>query len=147
MIGKTKDILEWLWEQDKDKLFEVKEYKKKRSLNTNYYLWVLCTKMAEIMNLTKEEVYLKMLEDYGVSLLVPLRPEKNPDGYFKYYKFFEDGELNQKKCKWYLVFKGSSQYNSKEMSVLLNGVVQEAKQLGIVTLDEIELKEMLDKWN
>ena len=146
MIGKTKDLLEWLWEQDKDKLFEVKEYKKKRSLNSNSYLWLLCTKIADKMNLTKEEVYLKMLEDYGVSLIVPLKPENNPDGYFKYYKFFEYGCINNLECKWYKVFKGSSEYNSKEMNILLNGVVQEAKNLGIMTLDEIELKELLDKW-
>lgn len=139
--------MEWLWEQDKDKLFEIKECKNKRSLNSNSYLWVLCTKIASIMNLSKEEVYLKMLEDYGVSLLVPLSPDVKPDGYFKYYKFFEHGILNNKRCKWYIVFKGSSEYNTSEMSVLLNGVVQEAKQLGIMTLDEIELKEMLDKWN
>jgi len=146
MIGKTKELLEWLWEQDKDKIFEIKEYKKKRSLNSNSYLWLLCTEIAGIMNMTKEEVYIQMLEDYGVSLLVPLRPEKYPDGYFKYYKFYENGRINGMDCKWYKVFKGSSQYNSKEMSILLNGVVLEAKNLGIMTLDEIELKEMLDKW-
>lgn len=72
MIGKVKDIIDWLLEQDKEKLYEIKEYKKKRSLNSNAYLWVLCTEIANIMTLSKEEVYVKMLEDYGVSILVPL---------------------------------------------------------------------------
>lgn len=146
MIGNTKNIIEWLFEQPKDKLFEIKEHKEKRSLNSNAYLWVLCTKIAEIMNLSKEEVYVKMLEDYGVSLLVPLTPDSEPSGFFKYYKYFDKGVLNGKQCVWYKVFKGSSEYDSLEMTHLLNGVVEEAKNLGIVTLDELEIKEMLDRW-
>lgn len=146
MIGKVKDIIDWLLEQDKNNIYEIKEHKNKRSLNSNSYLWVLCTKIADIINLSKEEVYVKMLEDYGVSLLVPLTPNDNPDGFFKYYKYFDNGSLNNKECVWYKVFKGSSEYDSKEMSHLLNGVVQEAKNLGIMTLDEIEIQEMLDRW-
>lgn len=146
MIGKVKEIIDWLLEQDKDKFFEIKEYKKKRSLNSNSYLWVLCTEIANIMNLSKEEVYVKMLEDYGVSILVPLTTETEPEKYFKYYSYFDKGNLNNKECIWYKVFKGSSEYDSKEMSHLLNGVVEEAKQLGIMTLDEIEIQKMLDRW-
>ena len=146
MIGKAKDLINWLWEQDKEKIFEIKEKKRKRSLNSNSYLWALCTEIASIMNLSKEEVYIKMLEDYGVSLLVPLEPEARPDGFFKYYKYFDKGCLNNKKCVWYKVFKGSSQYDSKEMNRLLNGVVEEAKNLGIMTLDEIELERMIKEW-
>lgn len=146
MIGKPKEIFEWLFEQDKDKIFEIKEYKSKRSLNSNAYLWLLCTKIAEIMGLSKEEVYVKMLEDYGVSLLVPLTLETDPETHFKYYKYFEKGRLNGKECIWYKVFKGSSEYDTKEMSHLLDGIVQEAKNLGIVTLDEIEVQEMLERW-
>lgn len=146
MKGKAKDIIEWLFEQDKEKLYEIKEVKEKRSLNSNSYLWLLCTKISEIINLPKEEVYIKMLEDYGVSLLIPLAPEYNPEGFFKYYKYFDKGVLNGKECIWYKVLKGSSQYDSKEMSVLLNGVVEEAKQLGIVTLDEIELNKLIERW-
>lgn len=146
MIGNSKKIIEWLFEQQKDKLYEIKEHKEKRSLNSNSYLWVLCTKIADIMNLSKEEVYVRMLEDYGVSLLVPLTPESDPNGFFKYYKYFDKGNLNGKDCVWYKVFKGSSEYDSLEMTHLLNGVVEEAKNLGIATLDEIELQEMLDRW-
>ena len=124
MKGKVKDIIEWLFEQDKDKIYEIKEVKEKRSLNSNSYLWLLCTKISEIINLPKEEVYIKMLEDYGVSLLIPLAPKYNPNGFFKYYKYFDKGVLNEKECIWYKVLKGSSQYDSKEMSVLLNGVVE-----------------------
>jgi len=146
MIGKVKDIIDWLLEQDKEKIFEIKEFKKKRSLNSNAYLWVLCTEIANIMTLSKEEVYVKMLEDYGVSILVPLTVDTEPEKYFKYYSYFDKGKLNGKECIWYKVFKGSSEYDSKEMTHLLNGVVEEAKQLGIMTLDEIEIQEMLDRW-
>lgn len=146
MKGKVKDIIEWLFEQDKDKIYEIKEVRNKRSLNSNSYLWALCTHIADIMNLSKEEVYIKMLEDYGVSLIIPLSVGTQPNGFFKYYKYFDKGVLNGKQCIWYKVLKGSSEYDSKEMSHLLNGVVEEAKNLGIVTLDEIELNQLIDKW-
>ena len=145
-IGTPEEISQYLWKLDKNKKYEIKPYYKKRSLNSNAYLWLLCTKIADIMNLSKEEVYVRMLEDYGVSILVPLTPDRRPEVYFKYFKYFDKGQLNGRPCVWYKVFKGSSEYDSIEMTHLLNGVVEEAKNLGIVTLDELELKEMLDRW-
>lgn len=145
-IGTPEEISQYLWKLDKNKKYEIKPYYKKRSLNSNAYLWVLCTEIANIMTLSKEEVYVKMLEDYGVSILVPLTVDTEPEKYFKYFSYFDKGNLNGKECIWYKVFKGSSEYDSKEMSHLLDGVVNEAKNLGIMTLDEIEIQEMLNRW-
>ena len=41
---------------------------------------------------------------------------------------------------------GSSEYNTQEMSVLIDGIVQEAKQLGIETLTPMELARLKDEW-
>ena len=52
----------------KDRLYttEIKEYREKRSLDANAYMWVLLEKMAASMNTSKDEGYLQMLERYGV---------------------------------------------------------------------------------
>lgn len=135
-----------MFQQERDKVYEIKEKKNKRSLNANAYAWVLITQMAEKINSSKEEVYLDMLRNYGQVLLVPLTPGMNPSGYFKYYDFFEKGKLNGKECDWYKVYKGSSEYDTKEMSVLIEGIVYEAKQLDIETLEEYKLDKLIEEW-
>ena len=41
---------------------------------------------------------------------------------------------------------GSSSYDSKEFSVLLEGVISECKEIGIETLPEDEIAQMLKEW-
>lgn len=136
-----------MFQQDRDKVYEIKEKKNKRSLNANAYAWVLITQIAEKINSSKEEVYLDMLRNYGQVLLVPLTSSMNPSGYFKYYEFLEKGKLNGKECDWYKVYKGSSEYDTKEMSTLIEGIVYEAKQLDIETLEEYKLDKLIEEWN
>ena len=50
MVGTQKQLITFLLEQEKDKQFEIKEYKPKRSLTANAYCWVLCDKIAKEMN-------------------------------------------------------------------------------------------------
>ena len=45
-----------------------------------------------------------------------------------------------------VAYYGSSVYNTKEMSVLVDNIVQEAKQLDIETLSERELSLLKDSW-
>lgn len=146
MIGSPKKLINWLYEKSPDKVYEVNEVKDKRSLNANSYLWKLCTLIAEKLNTSKEEVYLEELKRYGISLIIPVEIDTTPNGYFKYYEYVQNGILNGKECSWYKVFKGSSEYNTYEMSVLLNGVVADAKDLDIPTLDDFKLGELIEKW-
>ena len=44
------------------------------------------------------------------------------------------------------MMRGSHTYDSGEMSILIDGVVQEAKQLGIETLTPNELERMKNLW-
>ena len=67
-------------------------------------------------------------------------------GYFKYYKVAGKTVLNNKEFTHYIIYKGTSEYNTKEMSIFIDGVVQEAKQLGIETKTPKELEEMKERW-
>ena len=68
------------------------------------------------------------------------------NGFYKYYKEVGKSILNGKEFSHYKIYKGSSEYNTYEMSILLDGVVQEAKQLGIKTKDDLELERMVNEW-
>ena len=146
MIGNPKQVIQWLFTQDRDKRFEIKEYKEKRSLNANSYLWKLCTMIADVLRTEKESVYLEMLKSYGQSDLVSVRADINPVGLFKYYEQAGQSTLNGKLFTHYRVYRGSSEYDTREMSVLLDGVISEAKALDIETATPAELARLKDGW-
>lgn len=146
--GKIEKFLPLIFRLDKDTVYDVKidKHREKRSLNANAYLWKLVTEIGNVLNKSKEEVYLQMLIDYGQSEMVSILSEIDVKGYFKYYKLAGTSILNGKEFNHYKIYKGSSEYDTKEMSILLNGVVQEAKNLGIKIKDDIELERLLEEW-
>lgn len=146
MIGKPDELIRWLLNQDRKKLFEVKPHKEKRSLNANAYAWSLISKIANESNLSKDAVYLHVLRMYGQSEIVSVRSDINVDGYFKYYEPFGHSMLNGKDFTHYKVYKGSSEYDSKEMSVLIDGIISEAEELGIETLPPHEIQRLKEMW-
>ena len=146
MIGTQKQIITWLLEQDKEKQYEIKEYKEKRSLNSNNYAWKLITEIANVMRLSKEEVYLEMLKAYGQSEMVSVLAEIDVSKYFKYYSEAGESILNGKKFRHYKIYMGSSEMDTRQMSILIDGIVQEAKQLGIETLTPAEISRLKEEW-
>jgi hypothetical protein len=121
--------------------------KKIRSKNANSYCWALCTEIGNVMRLDKEEVYLNMLKHYGQVMMIPVEKGKPIYGYFKYYEYETTSILNGKEADWYKVYKGSSQFDNREMSILLEGIIQEANQLGIPTITDEELKKIKGSWH
>lgn len=127
----------------------VVKHKKKRSLDANAYLWVLCGKIASKTHSTKDEIYEQMLDRYGVFYkddngYVVVTVKKDVDmskvgGHWKLYR--QEGRFNS-----YLMIKGSSEYNSEEMSRLIEGVVDEAKTLGIDVITNTAKDKMLEEW-
>lgn len=111
----------------------VKGLKHKRSKNANDYFWEIVGKIADKLKADKDEIYLKMLKRYGQSIIVTVREGVDVGRLFKYYELFNDGLSNGVKFVAYRVFIGSSQYNTQEMSILIDGTVQEARDLGIQT--------------
>lgn len=146
MIGTPEELSYYLWKLDNEKKYEIKEYKEKRSLNANNYGWKLITEIGNVLRKSKEEVYLQMLMDYGQSEIVSIYSSIDVSGYFKYYEEIGRSILNGKEFSHYKIFKGTSQYNTLEMSIFLDGVVQEAKNLGIETKTPQELYELKRKW-
>jgi len=119
----------------------VKEPREKRSLDANAYFWLIVGKIADKLRASKEEIYFKLLKDYGQSVTITVRKgcDISKAG-FKYYEVLKDGLINGKEFTAYRVFIGSSQYDTKQMSVLIDGAVQEAKELGI----DVELEDFID---
>ena len=125
---------------------EIKKYRQKRSLNANNYAWLLITEIANIVRLSKEEVYLDMLKHYGQSELVSVLSHIPLRDYVKYCEEAGESTLNGKLFKHYRVYKGSSEFDTREMSIFIDGVVSEAKGLGIPTETPNQIAEMKARW-
>ena len=125
------------------------KHRNKRSLDSNAYCWVILQKIAEVLHQDKWNVYLEMLGKYGVFTHIIVKSNVVDKVKEEWRTVKELGEVNvngvtgiQLQC-----YFGSSTYNTKEMSVLIDGIVYEAKELGIETLPPDELERMKIEWN
>lgn len=126
-----------------------KKWKQKRSLDANAYVWQLMSKIADVIDSSKEEVYEIMLQKYGylyqdedgyITVTVKDHVDMGKiEGHWMRYK--GNGQFTS-----YLMIKGSSQYDTKEMSHFIDMIVEEAKGLGIETLPPGELERMKAAW-
>lgn len=131
-----------------DKVLSVKidEYREKRSLNANNYAWKLITEIGNATRQSKDDVYLLMLKRYGQSDMVSVVADVPVKHYFKYYEEAGETTLKGKLFKHYRVYKGSSEFDTKEMCIFIDGIVSEAKDLGIQTDTPERIARMKDLW-
>ena len=133
-----------------------KEHKNKRSLDANAYYWQLVTKVAENIDSSIPYVHNYMLRKYGQVLIVDdkmafvvlpdtdeafRKAEEAETFHIKPTSQVKQGK-DGKMYRTYIMLRGSSDYNTYEMSKLIDGCVQEAKYLGIETLPPEELERM-----
>lgn len=122
------------------------KFKEKRSLNANNYAWKLITEIGNATRQSKEDVYLLMLKRYGQSEMVSALSHIPFGAYVKYYEEAGESTLNGKVFKHYRVYKGSSEFDTKEMTIFIDGIVSEAKDLGIQTETPDQLLKMKSLW-
>jgi hypothetical protein len=126
---------------------KVDKYREKRSLNANAYCWKLLTEIANKTKLSKEEVYLELLKRYGQREIISVQAHVPISEYIKYWEEAGESTLNGKLFKHYYVFKGSSEFDTREMSIFLDGIISEAKDLGINTETPDQIARMKELWD
>ena len=131
----------------KEKLsIKVEKYREKRSLNANNYAWKILTEIGNKTRQSKEDVYLLMLKRYGQSEMVSVLASVPFGKFVKYFDEVGESELKGKLFKHYRVYQGSSEFSKEEMCIFLDGVVSEAKDLGIPTETPEQIARMKDLW-
>lgn len=125
----------------------IKKYREKRSLNANSYAWVLITRIADILRADKNQVYIEMLKRYGQSDIISVMACVPIESYVKYCELLGTGTVNGKLFNHYKVYKGSSEYDTREMSVFIDGIVSECKEMGIETFTPLELDLLKCEWD
>ena len=151
MIGTAEECVRWLFNQDKEKVFEVKEHKKKRSLNANAYCWVLIGKIADVIGATKEEVYKDYITLKGIYRVITI-DKKAASTFIKVWEerglgwICETSEAKNDSFIDVIAYYGTSSYNTQQMALFIDYVVHEAKALNIETLTPNEIQSLKDAW-
>lgn len=120
------------------------KHRNKRSLDANAYLWVLCDKIAKKIDSDRERVYVMELERYGQFEDVSIRTDAVEE--FRRHFKYTDARYTGDGWTVVRVFYGSSGYNTEEMSELIDGVVNDAEDLGIETMTPEEIAHMNSVW-
>ena len=138
-----------------DKLsVEIKKWRKKRSLDANSYCWVLCDRIAKELSkesiVTKEQIYKDAISQVGTFEPMIIE-EKAYDNFKRIWEkqglgFIVQEVTRKDKCIKVHCYYGSSTYDSKEMSLLIEILVQLAKSLNIETKSKAEIDSLLESW-
>jgi hypothetical protein len=128
---------------------EIKKHRKKRSLDANAYAWVLIDKLAEALSLDKAAVYREAIRSIGgVSEVVCVKEpaaEKLMSAWKAHGIGWQTETLKSKLegCVNVVLYYGSSTYDTNQMSLLIDRLVCEAKELGIETMSPEELRRLV----
>lgn len=136
---------------------EIKKKQKKRSLDANAYYWKLASELSDALHVSKPYIHnyllrrygqIEIIDDQGVYIVLPdtESAQKSVDEAQTYHlkptsqvKSGKGGVM----YRTYMMLKGSREYNTKEMSHLIDGLVSECKEMGIETIPKEELERMM----
>lgn len=134
---------------------ELKKYREKRSLDANAYAWVLCDRIAKELSkdgiiVTKEQVYQDAILQMGTFQPMIIEEKAFEDFERIWQKqglgFLVEEVSKKDKCVKVHCYYGSSTYNTKEMSLLIELIVELAKSLGIEMKSQAEIDSLLRSW-
>ena len=146
-VNEKQDALRLADELRGDKLaVRIDKWKEKRSLNANNFAWAIISQIGNATRQSKEDVYFLMLKRYGQSEMVSVLSHVPAKEYFKYCEEAGESTLNGKDFTHYRVYKGSSEFTTAEMSIFIDGIVGEAKELGIPTDTPEQIARMKALW-
>lgn len=124
-------------------------YRAKRSLDANAYFWQLVDKIARAVGSDKWTIYLMLIAERGVFADMTICREglSTIKRQFRYVDVLDEGyERDGKEYCTVRCYFGSSTYDTAEMSYLIEGTVEQAKQLGIETMTPDEISALLASW-
>ena len=136
--GTPKKLIDWLYDQDKEKIYEIKEYKEKRNNDQNAKYWKLLNELALKLKISVEELHFQMLKFYSQRYQILIPTETSIRG-IEYYEKKSTIKKDNKLFDVYIIYTPSHELNTEEFSLLLEGLCNECKEYGIETRSPEEL--------
>lgn len=127
---------------------KVTKHRKKRSLDANALLWACLGDIASALRADKWDIYLKMLKRYGKYTYICVKPKvvEAVKQQWRECEVIGKVDINGAEAVQLLCYFGSSTYDTKEFSALLDGVISEMKEIGLAPPPSKHVKEALEQW-
>lgn len=130
----------------------VKKWRKKRSLDSNSYFWVLCGELSAKIGISPEVIYREMVRDIGGNYeVLPVKHEA-VEKFCSCWQGNGTGWITDtfpSKLPGYtnvMAYYGSSTYDSAQMHRLLENMIAECREHGIETRPPDEIAAMMQYW-
>lgn len=149
---KQPEVIEELQQKKLD--VEIKKYRKKRSLTANAYFWKLLSEYSEAKEIDTIEEYKERVKRLGIFRISRVEA-KDVETYKKswenwgtawFCEVYDTEYLGDIEFKILHLYYGSSSFNSRQMSRLINDLIEDCKQVGIETKPQAEIDSLLRSW-
>ena len=126
----------------------------RRSMTANAYAWVLIGKLASKLKTPSEDIYKELVQNIGDNFdVMAMRTEAIPE-FTKHWEargigwqVVRMGEHDLRGYEEIAAYYGSSIYDTRQMSDLIDLVVQECKEQEIETLPPHKIHGMVEAWS
>lgn len=131
---------------------KIGKYREKRSNDANAYCWVLIGKLAEKLNLPRDEIYMNAVKQVGGNYEIVCVQDKAVDklrsGWSSNGIGWQTDTMPSKidGCTNVVLYYGSSTYDTASMSRLINIIVDACVEQNIDTRTPDEVAQMLSLW-
>ena len=130
---------------------ELTLHRERRSLDANAYFWMLCGKLAAVLGVHRDELYRELVRGIGDNFRIWTIPDKDVPLFRLTWRNHGLGWIcetvdsagGQTKLRCYY---GSSDYDTAQMSRLIDLVVQECREQEIETLPPDKLLALKEAW-
>lgn len=131
------------------------KWRNKRSLNANAYFHLLVNKIAEKLKVSDGEIKIRLNLEYGTPatdkngncVIIKLPKDVDIKQFYDYAKWIADKkEPSGIETSYYILYKQTHTLDTKEMARLIDGTINEAKELGIETITPEEKAKMMSLW-
>lgn len=127
---------------------KVEPHRAKRSLNANGLLWKCISDISKAIGADKWKIYLSLLRRYGEYTYVCVKPQAVEMVKRQWRECEEIGtiKINGADAVQMLCYYGSSTYDTKQFSVLLDGTISEMKEMGLEPPTDEQMRHSLEAW-
>lgn len=131
---------------------ELKKYREKRSLDANAYYWKLCGDLAHAIGEKPEDIYLRHIKDIGNYSVLCVQKDALDEFKQKWTsghlgRFVETRASKIPGCTTVIAYYGSSDFDRREMSELIDNLIQDCEAVGVETLPPDKIALLKEDWN
>ena len=133
--------------------YDIKQTRKKRSLDANAMAWALINDIAAVVRIPPNEVYRQAVMNVGGASEVICIQKEAKDSFVRLWTAGHIGRQVQELpskidgCITLVCTYGSSDYDVQQMSQLIDSLLQDCENLGIETPEQRKINSLLEEWS